>query len=73
MLSSTAPWLPPAGPSTPRSRYTTPGGELVILDTAGYGPMTIDKSIKVIGPSGVYGGISVLGGLGPPPPPSRES
>jgi len=37
------------------------GGEVVILDTAGYGPMTIDKSIKVIGPSGVYGGISVLG------------
>jgi len=41
---------------------TTPGGEVVILDTAGYGPMTIDRSIKVIGPTGVYGGISVLGG-----------
>ena len=27
-----------------------PGGEVVILDTAGYGPMTINKSIKVIGP-----------------------
>ena len=49
---------------------TDPGGELVILDTAGYGPMTIGKSIKVIGPSGVYGGISVLGGVGPPPPPT---
>jgi len=44
---------------------TDPGGELVILDTAGYGPMTIGKSIKIIGPSGVYGGISVLGGGGP--------
>jgi len=44
---------------------TDPGGELVILDTAGYGPMTIGKSIKVIGPSGVYGGISVLGAGGP--------
>jgi hypothetical protein len=33
----------------------------VILDTAGYGPFTINKSIKVIGPSGVYGGISVQG------------
>ena len=40
---------------------TDPGGEVVILDTAGYGPMTITKSIKIIGPSGVYGGISVLG------------
>ena len=43
---------------------TNPGGEVVILDTAGYGPMTINKSIKIIGPSGVYGGISVLGGGG---------
>ena len=49
---------------------TNPGGEVVILDTAGYGPMTIDKSIKIIGPTGVYGGISVLGGVGPPPPPT---
>ena len=49
---------------------TNPGGEVVILDTAGYGPMTINKSIKVIGPSGVYGGISVVGGIGPPPPPT---
>ena len=37
------------------------GGEMVILDTAGYGPFTINKSVKVIGPSGVYGGISVQG------------
>jgi len=44
---------------------TNPGGEVVILDTAGYGGMTIKKSIKIIGPSGVYGGISVLGGASP--------
>jgi len=49
---------------------TLGGGEVVILDTAGYGPMVIDKSIKIIGPSGVYGGISVLGGAGAPPPPT---
>ena len=49
----------------PRSRSPIPGGEVVILDTAGYGPMTINKSIKVIGPSGVYGGISVQGGANP--------
>jgi hypothetical protein len=40
---------------------TSLGGEVVILDTAGYGPMTINKAITVIGPSGIYGGISVLG------------
>jgi hypothetical protein len=45
---------------------TNSGGEVVILDTAGYGPMTINKAIKIIGPSGVYGGISVLGaGINP--------
>jgi hypothetical protein len=43
---------------------TSGGGEVVILDTAGYGPMVINKSIKIIGPSGVYGGISVVGGVG---------
>ena len=45
---------------------TNPGGEVVILDTAGYGPMIINKAIKIIGPSGVYGGISVVGGGGNP-------
>jgi hypothetical protein len=44
---------------------TFAGGEVVILDTAGYGPMLITKAIKVIGPSGVYGGISVVGNAGP--------
>lgn len=44
---------------------TFAGGEVVILDTAGYGPMFINKSIKVIGPAGVYGGISVVGNGGP--------
>jgi hypothetical protein len=39
---------------------TLPGGEVVILDTAGYGPMLIDKAIKIIGPTGVYGGISAI-------------
>src|SRR5215470_559148 len=41
---------------------TDPGGEVVILDTAGYGPMTIDKAIKIVAPAGVYGGISVTAG-----------
>jgi hypothetical protein len=42
--------------------HTLANGEIVILDTAGYGPMTIDKSIKIVGPAGVYGGISVQSG-----------
>jgi hypothetical protein len=44
---------------------TLPGGEVIILDTAGYGPMVITKAIKIIGPAGVYGGISVQGGVNP--------
>jgi hypothetical protein len=44
---------------------TDPSGEVVILDTAGYGPMVINKAIKIIGPAGVYGGISVQGGANP--------
>ena len=43
---------------------TNPGGEVVVLDTAAYGPMVINQAIKIIGPSGVYGGISVQGGGG---------
>ena len=44
---------------------TSAGGEVVVLDTAGYGPMTITQSIKIIGPAGVYGGVSVLGSTNP--------
>ncbi len=39
---------------------TDPGGEIVLLDTAGYGGLTITKSIKILAP-GVYGGITVGG------------
>ena len=43
---------------------TNAGGEVVVLDTAAYGAMSITKAIKIIGPSGVYGGISVFAGDG---------
>lgn len=43
---------------------TLPGGEVVILDSAGYGPLTIDKSVSIIAPPGVYAGISVTSGTG---------
>jgi len=43
---------------------TDPGGELIVLDSAGYGAVTLTKSISIIAPPGVYAGISVFGGDG---------
>ena len=39
-----------------------PGGEVVALDSAGYGPVTIQKSVSIISPSGVYGAITAFAG-----------
>jgi hypothetical protein len=38
------------------------GGEVIALDSAGYGVMTITKSVSVIVPPGVHAAISVLSG-----------
>lgn len=35
------------------------GGEVIVLDSAGYGPVTIVSSVTIAAPSGVYAGISV--------------
>jgi len=35
------------------------GGEVIVLDSAGYGPVTIAKSVSITAPAGVYAGISV--------------
>ena len=43
---------------------TAAGGEVVIKDSAGYGPVTISKPIAIVAPAGIYAGISVLGGTG---------
>ena len=43
---------------------TNPGGEVIVLDSAGYGPVVINKSISLIAPPGVYAGISVFSGDG---------
>ena len=43
---------------------TDPGGEIVVLDSAGYGQVTIGKSVSITVPAGVYAGISVLSGNG---------
>lgn len=38
---------------------TTAGGEVIVLDSAGYGIVTISQPVSIIAPSGVYAGISV--------------
>src|SRR5262249_17771860 len=43
---------------------TNPGGEVIVLDSAGYGPVTIAKAVSLIAPPGVYAGISVFSGNG---------
>ena len=41
---------------------TNVGGEVIVLDSAGYGPVTITKSVSLIAPTGIYAGISVFSG-----------
>ena len=43
---------------------TADKGEIIVLDSAGYGAVTIDKSVSIIAPSGIYAGISVFTGSG---------
>jgi hypothetical protein len=39
---------------------TTTAGEIIVLDSGGYGSVTINKSVAIVAPSGVYAGISVF-------------
>jgi hypothetical protein len=39
---------------------TDAGGEIVVLDSGGYGIVTIDKNVSIVSPAGVYAGISVF-------------
>lgn len=41
-----------------------PGGDVIIVDSAGYGPVAITKSVSIIAPRGLYAGISVTSGIG---------
>jgi hypothetical protein len=43
---------------------TDNNGEVIVLDSGGYGAVTITKSVALIAPTGVYAGISVFGGRG---------
>ncbi len=41
---------------------TVSGGEVVVLDSAGYGIVNITQSVSITAPAGIYAGISVLNG-----------
>ena len=43
---------------------TSVAGEIIVLDSAGYGAVAINKSVSIIAPPGVYAGISVFAGNG---------
>src|SRR4030095_16908796 len=43
---------------------TNAGGEVIVLDSAGYGAVTITKSVSIISPPGIHAGISVFSGDG---------
>jgi hypothetical protein len=43
---------------------TQSGGEVIVIDSAGYGAFTISQAVSIIAPPGVYAGISVFSGNG---------
>ena len=43
---------------------TSPAGEVVVVDSAGYGPVKITQSVSLIAASGVYAGVTVTVGSG---------
>src|SRR5215467_11157092 len=40
---------------------TNAGGEIAVLDTAGYGTVTINKSVTITNPGGVEAGVTTTG------------
>lgn len=40
------------------------GGEVIVLDSAAYGAVTVAKSVSIVAPTGIYAGISVFGSAG---------
>jgi hypothetical protein len=43
---------------------TNPEGEIVVLDSAGYGAVTIDRAVSISNPDGVEAGVTVTSGDG---------
>jgi hypothetical protein len=41
---------------------TDSAGEVIVLDSGGYGAVTIDKPVSIISPAGVYAGITAFSG-----------
>jgi hypothetical protein len=39
---------------------TNAGGEIIVLDSAGYGGTTINKAVSIVVPQGIYAGVSVF-------------
>jgi Right handed beta helix region len=58
------------GPTTPCRTFlkamsvAASGGEIIVLDSGGYGPFTISKAISINAPPGVYAGITAFSGDG---------
>ena len=44
--------------------HTASGGEIIVLDSAAYGPLTINQAVSIIAPAGIYAGVSVFSGDG---------
>ena len=47
---------------TAAANVTSARGEIIVLDSGGYGSATFNKSLSVIAPSGVYAGVTALSG-----------
>ena len=43
---------------------TNSGGEVIVLDSGGYGPVTVFYPVSITAPPGVYAGITVTSGTG---------
>ena len=43
---------------------TTTGGDVVVLDSAGYGAVVVTKSVAITAPAGVFAGVTVFSGPG---------
>jgi hypothetical protein len=56
------------GPTTPCRTFSAAmgvadsGGQVIVLDSAGYGSVVITKSISLIAPDGIYAGLTVADG-----------
>jgi len=42
---------------------TNPGGEIIVLDSAGYGALNISQSVSITAPAGIYAGIVASTGV----------